>query len=152
MLLDAVLAYLHFAAIFLLVWFLAREWTLLGAGAEGLDARRLALADMGYGLASLGVLLTGVSRLAFGAKPLVFYLHNPVFHAKVGLFVLVGLLSIAPTRRILQWRRAVAQNAGFRPDATQWRSVRRFVLIELHLIALIPLLAVLMARAIGYQA
>ncbi len=29
---DAILAYLHFAAIFTLIWFLAKEWTLLRAG------------------------------------------------------------------------------------------------------------------------
>jgi putative membrane protein len=151
MLTEVVLAYLHFAAIFTLVWFLAKEWTLLRAGHATLDVRRLALADMGYGLASVGVIATGVARLAFGAKPFAFYLKNPVFHAKIGLFVLVGLVSIAPTLRILAWRRAVKTDAAFRPDEASWRRVRRWVMIELHGIALIPLLAVMMARAIGYS-
>ena len=151
MMTEAILAYLHFAAIFTLVWFLAKEWTLLRAGAQALDLRRLALADLGYGLASVGVLATGLARLLLGAKPVAFYLKNPVFHAKMGVFIVVGLVSIAPTLRILAWRKAAAADPAFRPDEAAWRRVRRWVMIELHGIALIPLLAVLMARAIGYR-
>jgi len=151
MLQDATLAYLHFAATFLLLWFLAREWTLLGAGPVALDLRRLAFADAGYGVAALGVLATGVGRMSFGARPVAFYLGNPLFHVKIGLFVLVGLVSIAPTVRLLRWRRAAKADAGFHPTAAEWRRVRRWVMIELHLIALIPLFAVLMARAIGFR-
>src|SRR5437588_8875364 len=94
---DATLAYLHYSAIFMLLWFLAKEWTLLKAGAERLDLRRLALADLGFGLAALGVLASGIARATLGAKPWVFYAGNPTFHVKVALFVLVALLSIAPT-------------------------------------------------------
>lgn len=150
MLKEAILAYLHFAAIFTLVWFLAKEWTLLRAGPEAIDFRRLSLADAGYGLSSLAVLATGLARFFIGAKPAVFYLHNPVFYVKIGLFVLVGLASIAPTIRIARWRRAAAENAAFRPDMASWRGVRRWVMIEAHILALIPLAAVLMSRAIGY--
>src|SRR4051812_42448798 len=95
---DAVFAYLHFAAIFVLIWFLAKEWTLLKAGVDKLDPRRLALADLGFGLAAGAVLATGVLRLVFGAKPWAFYAHNPVFHTKLTLFVVVGVISIWPTR------------------------------------------------------
>ena len=149
---DALLAYLHFAAIFTLVWFLAREWTLLGADAAHADLPRLALMDRNLGFAAMAVLATGLARLVFGAKPSVFYLHNPVFYTKVALFAALGLLSIAPTRCFLQWRRALAADPGFRPDTDAWRRVRRWLLIELHLVAFIPVLAVLMARAVGYRA
>ena len=148
---EVILAYLHFAAILTFVWFVAKQWTLLRAGPAALDLRRLALSDVGVGLAAIGVVATGVARLAFGAKPLAFYLKNPVFHAKIGLFVLVGLISIVPTMRILAWRRAHKADPAFRPDEAAWRRVCRCVMIELHGIALIPLLAVMMARAIGYR-
>ena|SRR5690242_15135997 len=148
---DAILAYLHFAAIFTLLWFLAKEWTLLKAGADRLDVRRLALADLGFGISAGAVLATGLARALLGAKPWQFYSHNPVFHAKVGLFVLVGVLSIWPTRAFLRWRKAAADGADFRVAEGEWRRIRRCVMIELHLIALIPLLAVLMARGIGYR-
>jgi putative membrane protein len=148
---DAILAYLHFAAIFTLLWFLAKEWTLLKAGAERLQLQRLANADIGFALAALAVLVTGVSRVVFGAKPVMFYTGNPVFHVKVSLFVLVGLISIRPTMAFLRWRKAVAANADFRTDEREWRLVKRLVLIEMHIVALIPLFAVLMARGIGYR-
>lgn len=148
---DAVFAYLHFTAIFALVWFLAKEWTLLKAGVEKLDFRRLALADAGFGISAGGVLLAGLSRLVWGAKSWVFYAHNPVFHAKMALFVIVGLMSIAPTRAFLRWRKAAAADAGFRVDESEWRRIKRILLVEMHLLGLIPLLAVLMARGIGYR-
>ena len=148
---DALLAYLHFVAIFALVWFLAKEWTLLKAGADELDLHRLALADLGFGISAGAVLLAGLSRLLWGAKPWALYAHNPVFHTKVALFVAVGLISIWPTRAFLRWRKSAAADASFRVAESEWRRIKRIVLIEMHLIGVIPLLAVLMARGIGYR-
>jgi putative membrane protein len=148
---DAILAYLHFAAIFALIWFLAKEWTLLKAGASSLQVQRLAHADIGFALAAVAVLATGASRLLFGAKPMGFYTGNPVFDVKVSLFVLAALISIWPTLAFLRWRRAVAANADFRVDEGEWRRVKRLVLIEMHIVALIPVFAALMARGIGYR-
>ena len=146
--LDAILAYLHFVAIFTLVWFLAKEWTLLRAPVDALDFKRIANADLGFGLAAVAVLVTGALRVFYGAKGTAFYLHNPVFHVKVALFVLVGLVSIAPTLAFLRWRRAWTADAAFRITPHECARVRRFILIELHLIALIPIAAVMMARGL----
>jgi putative membrane protein len=85
----------------------------------------------------------------WGAKGWAFYAHNPVFHLKLGLFVLVGLLSILPTRAFLRWRRARRADAAYRVPETEWRRARRWVVVELHLIALIPLAAVIMSRGLG---
>jgi putative membrane protein len=147
---EVILAYAHFAAIFTLLWFLAKEWTLLRMGSDKLDTVALARADAGFGIAAGLVLITGISRVALGAKPASFYLHNPVFHTKVGLFVLVGLLSIWPTIVFIRWRKARDADANFRIPDADWRTARRLVMIEMHLIALIPLAAVIMARGIGY--
>jgi len=65
---DAILAYLHFAAIFALVWFLAKEWTLLRAGADVLDLARLVRADAGFGVLAGIVVATGAARAVFGLK------------------------------------------------------------------------------------
>ena len=146
---DAILAYLHFAAIFALIWFLAKEWTVLRAGAANLDIERLASADAGFGMTAGLVLVTGALRAIYGAKGWSFYAHNPVFHVKVGLFILVGLISIAPTIAFLRWRKARRADASFRVAETEWQRARRFVMIELHLIALIPLAAVIMSRGLG---
>jgi putative membrane protein len=145
---DAILAYLHFAAIFALLWFLAKEWTLLRAGAANVDVERIARADAGFGATAVLVLVTGALRAAFGAKGWAFYAHNPAFHAKVTLFVIVGLVSIVPTLQFLRWRKARRADAAFGVSDAEWTRARRFLMIELHLIALIPLLAVIMSRGI----
>lgn len=147
---EVILAYAHFAAIFTLLWFLAKEWTILRMGADRLDVLALAKADAGVGIAAALVLITGICRVTLGAKPIGFYLHNPVFHTKVGLFVLVGLLSIWPTIVFIRWRKARAADPSFKIPDADWRKVRRLLIVELHLVALIPLAAVIMARGIGY--
>ena len=146
---DAILAYLHFAAIFTLIWFLAKEWTLLRVGFANIDVERLASADAGFGITAGAVLVTGALRAAFGIKGWAFYAHNPAFHVKIGLFVLVGLISIAPTMKFLRWRKARRNDASFRVSELEWKSARRLLMIELHLVALIPLAAVIMSRGLG---
>jgi putative membrane protein len=146
---DAILAYLHFGAIFTLIWFLAKEWTLLRAGTANVDLERLASADAGFGISAGIVLVTGALRAVYGIKGWMFYAHNPAFHVKIGLFVLVGLISIAPTLMFLRWRKARRQDASFRVSEPEWKRARRWIMIELHLIALIPLAAVIMSRGLG---
>jgi putative membrane protein len=148
---DAILAYLHYAAILTLVWFFAKEWTLLRAGAANVDIERLALADAGFGASAGAVLVTGALRATLGAKGWAFYAHNPAFHAKIGLFVLVALISIAPTLMFLRWRKARRGDPSFAVDAAQWKKARVLVMIELHLLALIPLAAVIMSRGLWSQ-
>ena len=48
----------------------------------------LAQTDRKFGIQAGVVLVTGALRVAFGAKGASFYMHNPVFHLKIGLFVL----------------------------------------------------------------
>jgi putative membrane protein len=146
---DAVLAYLHFAAMFALLWFLAKEWTLLRAGAANVDVERIAASDAWFGISAGLVLVTGALRAAFGAKGWAFYAHNPAFHVKVTLFVIVALVSIAPTMQFLRWRKARRSDAAFRVPDAEWTRARRLIMIELHLIALIPLAAVIMARGLA---
>ena len=146
---DAILAYLHFSAIFALIWFLAKEWTLLRAGAASVDVERLATADAGFGIMAGLVLVTGALRAVFGAKGWAFYAHNPAFHVKITLFVAVGLISIAPTLQFLRWRKARRADAAFRIADAEWKRARRLVMVEMHLVALIPLAAVIMARGLA---
>ena len=146
---DAILAYLHFSAIFALIWFLAKEWTLLRAGAASVEVERLATADAGFGIMAGLVLVTGALRAVFGAKGWAFYAHNPAFHVKITLFVAVGLISIAPTLQFLRWRKARRANAAFRVADAEWKRARRLIMVEMHLVALIPLAAVIMARGLA---
>jgi putative membrane protein len=102
-----------------------------------------------FGFAALAVLITGLLRVFYGAKGYAFYVHNPVFHVKVGLFILVGLMSIVPTINILRWKKQGKTLPNFVPTPAEIAKTRRWVMIESHLIIFIPLAAVLMARGIG---
>ena len=148
---DALLAYFHFAAIFLLFAFLTVEAMLLLNPLDTAGLRLIARVDAWYGASAVLVLVSGLLRWYLGAKGTGFYNANPVFHAKVTLFVLVAILSIKPTLLILRWSRELKQNAAFLPPLDAQKSVRRLVMVQIHLAALIPLLAVLMARGIGHS-
>ncbi|MDQ2971979.1 MAG: DUF2214 family protein, partial [Pseudomonadota bacterium] len=142
MLIDALLAYAHFLSIFFLAWFLGRQWLLLRGGAVALDPETLTRTDMGYFIAAGAVLVTGVARMFSSGKPIVFYTHNSAFHALIGLFVLVGLISIVPTMSYQRWRRYRRDDAGFEIPPREWNWMRALVAVELIGLALIPFAAV----------
>lgn len=146
---DALLAYLHFIAIMGTVSFLVVEAVLCRPGLRSELAHRLRRVDAAYALFAVLALVTGLLRLFWGAKGSAFYTGNPVFHAKMTVYVAVALLSILPTVRFIGWSRA-AQATGRGPDDAAVRSVRRFLMAELALVALLPLLAALMARGVGH--
>jgi putative membrane protein len=96
------------------------------------------------------VLATGFARLVWGAKGADFYLSAWPIYVKVGLFLAVGMISVGPTLRFIRWRRMFERDAAWRvPDAERCH-VRRLIMIEVHLAALIPLFAVIMARGLGH--
>jgi len=146
---EALLAYAHIMAFLMAATFLASETALCRK--EWMNAaavERLARVDMLYGISALLVLATGLARTWWGVKGGAWYWSQPLLHAKVTLFVVIGLMSIVPTMRFLRWRRAV-RAGGALPSDDQVRSTRRLVMIEAHLLALIPLLAVFLARGVG---
>lgn len=147
---DALLAYAHFASVFLLFAFLTVEAMLLRYEVDAKAATLIARVDLWYGASAGMVLITGLLRIFFGAKGSAFYLENPMFWGKVALFALLGLLSIKPTLMFLRWSRAIKSNAAFAPDDAERRRARKLVMIQIHLAALLPLTAVLMARGVGF--
>ncbi|MHA6821571.1 DUF2214 family protein [Ralstonia pseudosolanacearum] len=146
---DALLAYLHYLSIFTLIVFVTAEAVVLRPDMTPAIRRRLSIYDAVYGASAGAVLVSGLLRLFYGAKGVAFYVHNPVFHIKMGLFVLVALMSIPPTLTILRWKRQGKTLPDFVPTPAEIAKVRRWVMLEAHLIIFIPLAAVLMARGIG---
>lgn len=146
---DALLAYFHFASMTGMVAMLAAGFAALAQRDAANGMRRLKRLDGMYGLFALLTLASGVARLLFGAKGSAFYLSNPVFHTKISLFVLAGLLSIYPTVQYFKWADAVNADSGFRPPADNVARVRKLIVIQFVLLAAIPFAASLMARGIG---
>jgi putative membrane protein len=148
MLLDALLAWLHFAAIFALIVPLAAEAVLLRPDMAVATVRRLAAYDLAYLVSAVAVIVTGLLRLFLGAKGASFYLPNPWFHAKMGLFIVIALCSLPSTLAFLRWRRQARLLPGFVPTNGEIARARRWVMIQAHLFLFLPLFAALMARGI----
>ena len=146
MTLEAFLASLHIVAILTLVVFLSSEAALCRM--EWMNAavvRRLAKLDMIYGLAALVLLLTGIARIVWGAKGLTWYVSQPLFHLKMLLFVIVGVLSLRPTFTIRKWLKAL-NVAGTLPTPESVQFVRKWIMVQAHIIPLIAVIAVYWAR------
>jgi putative membrane protein len=126
------------------------ESVLLRGTVDGPIVQRLARIDGGVGMSASLLVVVGLLRVFQGVKGYDFYLHNPWFHAKVGCFVLAGLLSILPTVRFLRWRKAAQANPGFVPPRDEVAAMARIVRFELVLIAAILVFAAMMARYGGF--
>jgi putative membrane protein len=98
--LDLVLAVLHHLLILSLAGLLAVELALIKPGVGGAALKTLGLIDVGYGVTATLILAVGFGRVFLGVKGAAFYLHNPMFWAKIAAFAVVGLLSISPTLAI----------------------------------------------------
>ena len=149
MTLEAILAYAHLLAILTLVVFIASEAALCRP--EWMNAKvveRLAGVDRIYGIASGLVLVTGFVRTWLGMKGMGWYWSNPLLHTKLTLFIIVGLVSIKPTITFLRWKREL-KATGALPAEAEVRKTRRLVMVQAHLIAVIPLFAVFLARGFG---
>jgi putative membrane protein len=145
---EPLIAYLHYLSIILLAGFLVGELVMCRAGMTTEQARRLAGIDAVFFASALAALATGLLRLFFYAKGVSFYTGNPTFWVKMALYVIIAAISITPTRTFLRWKRAAAER-GAAPAGDEIAAVRRVIHIELGLLALMPLMAVLMARGIG---
>jgi len=147
--LEITLAYLHFIALIGTASLLTAEAVVCRPGIQGDALHRLKRLDVAYASFAGATLLTGAMRLFWGAKGSHYYLINPVFHTKFGLFVLVGLLSILPTVRFIQWSKAAQTRPDQAPTAEAVAKVRGWLKLELLLLASIPLFATLMAHGVS---
>lgn len=146
---DAIAAYLHYLSTFLLFALLVLEHRLFKLPLDLDRARSLMRIDIAYGITASLVLATGLARVLWFGKGSAYYLHNSLFHAKVGLFVLVALLSTFPTVVFLGWRNSI--KAGQVPVLSP-RTGKLLVITlraELTLLLVLPLLGALMARGFG---
>ena len=98
----------------------------------GVIAAELALVRRG--LTARGAALVGRIDAAYGG---------------LAMAIIVGLLSIAPTMRILRWRREAVAPGYTVPDA-EIAGVRSWLKAEAAIFLLIPVFAAIMARGVGY--
>lgn len=146
MTIDLLLTLAHHLAVFSLVGVLGAEFALLRPGLAGARIGQLARLDAAYGALAGLVIVAGALRVLFGASGWEYYLSNHAFWGKMAAFLLVGLLSIVPTLAMRKWAKAAEATPDYDIPAAEMTRSRRFVHVEMAVLALIPLLATVMAR------
>ena len=113
---------------------------------ERWDLKTVFASDGVWGLAAVLWIVTGLAR-AFGGleKGTAYYLQNPWFHAKLGLFVLVCVMELWPMVTFIRWRVSRKRNVEL-PGAGNLEKLIRVNDFETALIVIIPFVASAMAR------
>ena len=134
---------------FLVLAFLTAEVMLVRQSVDSRVAKLLTRCDLWYLGSAVAAIVTGIFRLEYGAKAMAFCTVNPMFWLKVALFTSVVLVSAKSARQLVRWCAQFAANAQHAVSDDERARIRRLVMVELHLLAFVPLAAVLMARGIG---
>ena len=142
--LEIAVKYVHFISIFAIIGAVVGEHLLLKPEMTRSEIRRLSKIDGVYGIAAILLLAAGFT-LWFGVgKPADYYSQNMAFMLKLGLFTLVGLLSIYPTVYFMKQRKGDQDEVISIPPR-----IKLVVRIELLLLFVIPWLASMMAKGLG---
>jgi putative membrane protein len=145
--LEITLRYTHFICVFCIVACVATEFFLLKRSLIRAEVSRIAAIDAVYGIAAMVLIIAGLT-LALGniGKPAIFYRNNPIFYTKLGLFLMVGLISIRPTIFFIKQRKGDPNESIIIPT-----HISKALLIELIILAIIPFFAGLMSHGIGLK-
>ncbi|MEM9481563.1 MAG: DUF2214 family protein [Verrucomicrobiota bacterium] len=143
---DVFIRYLHFISILLLAAALIGQLFFLRRRMTRSAIRDLQHLDILYALSVVVVLATGFAQWFWVGKSAEFYSNNPVFHVKITLFLIIGVISAYPTIFFARNKKGVPAEEVAVPALLHW-SVRT----EVILLIAMPLLASLMARGVGLR-
>lgn len=146
---NSVMAALHHIFAFALTAALVYEFTAYRRGLTVAEARRIQRVDMIYGISAGLLVVVGLLRVYFFEKGPNYYFSNHVFWTKMGLFAIIGLLSIYPTIRYIKWNPMLAENKTPEIPEVEFKIIRRLLWLEMVGIVLILFAAPLMARGVG---
>ncbi|HBE21041.1 MAG TPA: DUF2214 domain-containing protein [Cyanobacteria bacterium UBA11149] len=148
---SSITAYFHYLGFMLAFASLTVEFFNLKQEMTLDEAKRVAFADAAYGIAGLTILVTGVLRVLYFGKGTDYYLNNPFFYAKMGLFILVSLFSLYPTFTFIFWFKDFQKDQIPQLEIAKFNILARLIKGELLGFALLPLLAATMARMSGWS-
>lgn len=146
---SAAVAYVHYLSFMICFAALLLERKLIQPNPDRGTAITMVITDVVYGLAALGLLVSGILRVLHFGQGSEFYTGNPLFWWKVGTYLAVGALSLYPTVTYILW--AIPLRRGELPQVSEplARRLAWILNIELAGFAAIPFLATLMARGVG---
>ena len=148
MLVRWLLAAIHLLAYgFALASILRRTWALRRATVPA-ALRSLFRADTRWGLSALVLVITGLMRV-FGTyeKGADYSLHEPLFHVKMTLLVIILVLEVPSMLALMRWRASIRKGAA--PELQNARRYAHLSVIQTVLLVLMVFAATGMARGIG---
>ncbi len=146
---SALFAFLHHVCAFTLVAALAAEFVLIRSELTLANAKLLQRTDIVFGIAAGLILVIGLLRVFYFEKGPDYYFSSHSFLTKLGLFLIVGLISIIPTLEFLSWRKATVAGQVPQVAPARMKRIRRLIHIEMAGVVLIIACAAMMARGIG---
>jgi len=149
MVLSSIMATLHHICAFTLTACLIYEFIAYRKGLTLEEARRIQRVDIAFGISAGLLIAVGFLRVFYFEKGPNFYFHNSMFFIKMGLFLIVGLLSIYPTIRFIKWNSVLKENKVPEIPEDEYKRIRLILWLEAIGILLILFAAPAMARGIG---
>ncbi len=146
---GAIFAWLHLLAIGVAAGLLLTEYWLCRRMPDRTQARLLGTVDLGYLLALIASLATGLARALYYGQDVAYYLANRLFWLKITLLIAVVLLAVTPTLQYIRWNREARTAPAFAPLTREIDRVRASIALGLGLWLMLPLLGVLVARGYG---
>jgi putative membrane protein len=142
-------AWLHLASIGLGAGLLLTEHWLCRRVPDRLQVKLLGQVDLGYQLALIGSLATGLARALYYGQEAEVYLSNRLFWLKIAVFVAIAVIAIGPTLQYIRWNREARSAPAFAPLTRDVERVRAAIALGLGLWLILPLIAILVARGYG---
>jgi len=146
---SALFAWLHLLAAGVAAGLLLTEYWLCRVMPDRIRARLLGTVDLGYFLALIASLATGLTRALYFAREPDYYLANRLFWLKIIVYILIGLVALAPTLQYIRWNREARSAPVFAPLTRELDRVRASIAFGLGLWLILPLLSILVARGYG---
>lgn len=145
----ALFAWLHLLAVGLGAGMLLTEYWLCRRMPDRTQVRLLGQVDLGYQLALIGALATGLARALYYGQDIPYYLANRLFWLKIAIFLMIVVVAIAPTLQYIRWNREARIAPAFAPLTRDVERVRASIALGLGLWLILPLIGILVARGYG---
>jgi putative membrane protein len=147
------LAALHLVALGLGLGAVIGRGTALRESPSNTALRRAFRSDTLWGMAAALWIATGVWRMVAGLeKPPGYYYTNPVFHAKMGLFVLILILELWPMMTLIRWRRSYRRGESADRLMSGGAGKRIALISHVEALVVVGMVFVAVALARGYGA
>jgi len=150
MIINSLIAFLHFIAAFGIACTLFFEWLTFSKSPTYIEAKRIQQCDRWYGILAGIILVAGFLRVYYFEKGSAYYFSNPFFLVKLCLFLIVGLLSVYPTIKFIAWRKDMRTGQPPVISDKEFTAISFILNLELCLLAALVLSASLMARGVSY--